>query len=277
MSMIRPPAKWYGGKRYLSSWIISLISNEFKCRHGRDNEHIFVETHGGMGSVILNKPPCDVEVFNDIDLRMWNLFNELKINPNKFRRLLTLTPYHQEEFALAKLRSDGTGLEAAVAFYTQLRQSFGGAGVGFSFTKHRARKGMADVVSGWLSSIEENLPLVISRLVEIQHIKNEDALKVIHDFDSVTTCFYCDPTYLHETRTSTGEYGAYEMSEADHHLLLTTLQHVRGRFLLSGYHSELYDRIATNNNWSCHEKKINNHAAGGKTKRIMTEVIWRNF
>lgn len=52
---------------------------------------------------------------------------------------------------------------------------------------------------------------------------------------------------------------------------------IKGRFLLSGYRSALYDAHASLMGWTRHEKKINNHAAGGKTKRIMTECVWTNF
>jgi DNA adenine methylase len=96
----------------------------------------------------------------------------------------------------------------------------------------------------------------------------QDALAVIRKQDGSRTLFYLDPPYLHATRATTGEY---------EHEMLCELPHIKGRFLLSGYHSDLYDDHAKLRGWKCHEKQINNHAAGGKTKRVMTECVWTNF
>lgn len=276
MSAIRPPAKWHGGKAYLAGRIIALMPEEFKRRSGVGNERVFVESYGGMGSVILNKPPCDVEVFNDTNLSVWNLFNSLKASPDEFLRLVSLTPYHQEEFRIARENSSGCGIEAAVSFYTRLRQSFGGQGKSFSYTKHRTRKGMADVVSGFLSSIEENLPRIISRLTEIQHVRNEDAAAVIRTFDSPTTLHYIDCPYLHETRATTDAY-AFEMSYDEHDALLNVLLACKGKVMLSGYRSELYDQALHPPKWTRHDFDIANHAAGGDSKRRMTECLWVNW
>ena len=74
------------------------------------------------------------------------------------------------------------------------------------------------------------------------------------------------------------------MTESDHSKLLKALVSKvhsggarEGRFLLSGYRSSLYDDYANRFGWTRHEKAIHNHAAGGKTKKIMTECIWTNY
>ena len=45
--------------------------------------------------------------------------------------------------------------------------------------------------------------------------------------------------------------------------------------MLSGYPSSLYE--STLGNWSRHTFELPNNAAGGETKRRMTEVLWCNF
>lgn len=276
MTQIRPPAKWWGGKRYIAKQIVDLIPPEWKMRHKRGNDHVFVETHGGMGSVILNKPGCDVEVFNDLNLSVWNLFSVMKHQGAEFQRRIALTPYHEEEFERCRDFSATSGLAAAVAFYARLRMSFGGAGASFSYTKFRSRKGMADCVSSYLSSIEENLPLVIARLQEIQHVRNDDALKVIRDFDSPLTLYYCDPPYLHGSRATTGQY-ACEMTDVQHADLLDVLAKIKGKFLLSGYRSEMYDAAADRAGWGRVDIEIANHASGSKTKAREVESLWKNY
>ncbi len=83
-------------------------------------------------------------------------------------------------------------------------------------------------------------------------------------------------TVVAVVRATTGEY-QHEMTDKDHAALLLALDDIKGRFLLSGYHSKLYDNHATTRGWTCHEMAINNHAAGGKKKRVMTECLWCNF
>ena len=45
--------------------------------------------------------------------------------------------------------------------------------------------------------------------------------------------------------------------------------------MLSGYPNPLYDRELTG--WKRQDFVIDNKAAGGKTKRQMTEAVWMNF
>ena len=107
-------------------------------------------------------------------------------------------------------------------------------------------------------------------------ILNGDALEVIRKEDGPRTLFYLDPPYLHSTRTTTGEY-EHEMDTESHAKLLDTLKQLKGRFLLSGYHSDLYDRWAAEGDYRCYEFDISNNAAGGKEKRRMVECVWSNY
>jgi DNA adenine methylase len=92
--------------------------------------------------------------------------------------------------------------------------------------------------------------------------------------DGPDTLIYADPPYLCETRSSPDVY-ACEMTEADHRELLEALKGCKGKVLLSGYASALYDRELVG--WARHPFDIANHAAGGEEKRRMTEVVWCNF
>jgi DNA polymerase len=271
---IRPPMKWFGGKGdKKTSWLVSLIPDAWKRRHQRNECHTYVEPFGGMASVLLNKPPTDVEVYNDLDLRVWNLFDVLKNHGEEFRHRLTFTLYHEHEFNRSLAQSEGEGVAAAVALYVRFRQSFGGMGESFSYSKFRSRRGMADVVSGWLSSIEENLPLVIARLQEVQYVFRKDAPFVIAKYDSKRTFFYLDPPYVPGTRVA-GGYD-HEMTEADHRHLLNVILACKGHVMLSGYSSSLYDTALAG--WHRVTKQVKSNAAGGKEKKEKEEVVWMNY
>ena len=123
--------------------------------------------------------------------------------------------------------------------------------------------------------IDNELPGIIERIRRAQ-ILCRSALDVIRAWDSPTTLFYCDPPYLHETRHSGSRdvYG-YEMSVEEHQELSETLKACRGKVVLSGYPSRLYNELY--GSWRTTNIEIANHAAGGRTKARKHEVLWMNW
>jgi DNA adenine methylase len=89
-------------------------------------------------------------------------------------------------------------------------------------------------------------------------------MQLIRREDGTGTLFYCDPPYLHETRTAQQTYGEFEMSEENHRELLDLLRSVRGKVMLSGCSSRLYDDGLAGCNR--HTFDLPNNAAGGYKK-----------
>ena len=79
---------------------------------------------------------------------------------------------------------------------------------------------------------------------------------------------YCDPPYLHYTRTSSRRY-RFDYEEPDHIELLELLKRLPCSVMLSGYASRLYDELLPD--WGSLELQVMNH--GG----VRTEKIWFNF
>jgi DNA adenine methylase len=131
---------------------------------------------------------------------------------------------------------------------------------------------MNEQCSAWLNAVE-GLPAVHARLKRVV-ILNRPALEVIRSQDDPRTLFYLDPPYLHETRTSPNVY-ALEMTNDDHAELLTTICQCKGKVMLSGYRSRLYDDAMAG--WTRHTFDLPNHAASGDSKRRMIECLWCNF
>lgn len=261
---LRPPVKWHGGKFYLCHRIIELLPEH----------HTYVEPFGGAASVLLNKPPAPVEVYNDLDDRISRLFRVLRDNGKELHRRLTLTPYSESEFNDAASPSDDE-IEQARRDFVRWRMSLGGRGDSFSFTLHRVRRLMADVVSGYLSTIDEQLPLITERLRQVE-IVCRPALDMIRTWDSPGTLFYCDPPYVHSTRhASSRDIYGYEMTEEQHRELASTLSRCSGKVVLSGYPSELYTELY--GNWRTVTFDIANHAAGGREKARKEETLWMNW
>src|SRR5262249_36809918 len=158
-------------------------------------------------------------------------------------------------------------------FFIRCRQSLAGRmGCFAPLSRTRTRRRMNEQASAWLNAVD-GLPAVHARLRRVA-ILNHDALDVIRQQDGPATLVYLDPPYLGETRTSDNVYDR-EMTEDQHVELLDTVRECRGRVLLSGYPSGLYNRRLAD--WERHEFTLPNQAAGGKRKRQMTEVVWYNF
>jgi DNA adenine methylase len=127
---------------------------------------------------------------------------------------------------------------------------------------------MSGVVSRWLGSVE-TLPEIALRLLRVQ-IENRPALEVIKLYDSPGTLFYCDPPYPHEVRGDTKSYG-FEMTDAEHRQLATTLHRARGRVAVSGYRCDLMDALY--GDWQRHDAPLKRcHSV----KKPRQETLWVN-
>jgi DNA adenine methylase len=262
---LRPPVKWYGGKRYLASRIIGNFPPH----------RVYLEPFGGGGSVLLNKAPVEVETYNDLDLRITRLFRVLRDDGERFVEMVRLIPYSQVEFdSAASYPVKADDLAMAICDFVRWRQSFGGKGQSWSYTTGRARGGMAGDVNAWWTAIEL-LPQIIDRLRRVQIIC-QSALEAIPRFDHKDGLIYCDPPYVHGVRSygSTDIYGV-EMSDDDHRKLAKVLDACEAKVVLSGYPSLLYDELYAR--WRVVEFDIANHAAGGKSKSRERECLWMNF
>lgn len=247
----------------------------------------YVEPYFGGGSVLLaNDPEGISEVANDLNQSLQNFWHTLADDRRfqEFARFVDGVPFSEHAYKSAVQALEFTGTtepgemakRRAIAFFICCRQSLAGRMAGFTgVTKTRTRRGMNNEVSAWLTCIE-GLPAVHERLKRVL-ILNRPALEVIEKQDGPRTLFYLDPPYLHETRATTGEY-EHEMTYQQHRDLLEVLKSIKGRFLLSGYDSDLYRGYAnTTPRWDRHEFDLPNNAAGGKTKERKTECVWCNF
>lgn len=269
------PLKWHGGKHYLAKRIVAMMPP-----HDR-----YLEAFAGGLSVLFAKP-CEgiAEFANDTNGELVNFWRVMsnEFHFNRLQRWLQFTPLSEEVF------EDVAGGEPFVApkgaqscelkalwFFIRLRQSRQGLGKDYCTPTSRTRRGMNEQVSAWLSAID-GLPEVHERLRRVE-VWNRPATKAIKRLDSPTTLVYADPPYVHSTRSTVGEHGGCEMTDADHVELLHTLASMRGRFLLSGYQCELYDEFASQQGWKRVDFDVPNNASGAKVKQRKTESIWANF
>jgi DNA adenine methylase len=195
---------WYGGKQKHLGWLLPLLP---PCHH-------YCEPFGGAASVLLNREPSPVETYNDLNGDVVNFFRVLREQAEELTRLLALTPYSREEFALAcEGRGNGVNdLERARRFYVRALQSFGASQRGSSWGLRRISRNvdLSEGVSQWVGGIK-GLGAVHGRLLRVQ-IEHRPALDILRTYDSPATLFYCDPPYPLQSRTA-GEGYRHEMTD----------------------------------------------------------------
>ncbi len=291
---ITQPLKWHGGKHYLAKRIIKLMpprcENPNKPAADDPGWLHYVEPYFGGGSVLFQMDPEGIsEVVNDANEDLTNFWFCLASEMTRDELLNKLNFIEFSEFKFSEAQSfmsdynldECDSVHRAAMFFIRYRQSRQGLGKDFAtLTRNRTRRGMNEQVSSWLTAIE-GLPEAHERLKRVV-ILNRDAIDVIRQQDGPRTLFYLDPSYLHHDedgtpiRVTTKDY-EHEMSINDHTAMLDCLAGVKGRFLLSGYHSKLYERYRRRLSWTAHEFEIDNKASCKKEKEIKTEVVWCNF
>ena len=94
---------------------------------------------------------------------------------------------------------------------------------------------------------------------------------MIQRYDTPETVFYLDPPYVHSARGDTSAY-ENEMSDDDHEELAEVLSSIRGRAVLSGYRTSLYDRLFKD--W----KRIDApERTAHSVRQPRQESLWINF
>lgn len=242
----RPVMRYYGGKFRLAPDIVRRMP-----------EHeIYVEPFGGAASVLLCKPRCACEVYNDLDHQVVNVFRTLRDNPEALLRGLVLTPYAREEYELA-YEATRDPIEAARRF---IFRSCAGIGSDSSNRLNGFRDQKNATALSWA-----NLPAELTHIVERLRgvvIENKPATSLMKQFDGKTTLWYLDPPYVLQSRKRADKGYVHEMTDEDHTELLQRARALQGKVIISGYASKLY-----------------NHALGGQRDQTdpREEVLWTNF
>ena len=205
-------APWKGGKARLVARLLPLFPPH-QC---------YVEPFGGMASLLLNKPTSEVEVYNDRDDRLVELFSVLKYHPQEFDRELDGLLTSRRLFELYRDRTGITDIQRAAQFLYALVFSFGG--VGETFPTNKIRGG--STTSKSVDSIRAQAALVKQRLqtVTIEHLDWE---QVIERYDGPDTFFFCDPPYM-----ETSGYRA-QFVDRDQETLAARLRTIKGKFLMT--------------------------------------------
>lgn len=260
---IRPLVKRHGGKAYLAKQIVALMPPH----------RVYFEPFVGGGSVLLNKPPSEVEIANDLDAGLVNLWRCLEDPLQAVVHLAGELPYDEATFdTAAKWLDSESDRVRAIGYLVRYRFSRGGLGKSFAWSE-RLRSGKPGDVNAWETFVRDQLPAIAERVRNVRFF-NQDAVEMLGDRHSPNTLIYADPPYLHETRTARNAY-EHEMSRERHIKMLESLCVTQAKVMLSGYRSDLYDFHLAG--WNRVEFDMPNHSGQGKSKQRRIECLWMNY
>ncbi len=209
-----------GGKFHLAPKLVKLLPSH----------RIYVEVFGGAASVLLAKPPSKIEVYNDRDGALVNLFETVRDHPLLFLERCNFLLYSRQLFNDWSRQLD-TGyrgvdidkVEAAVRTCYSITSSFTGDPTkGWAFD----RSGSGGGANRW-ASIWDKVAFVSQRLRRI-NIDCLDFRDCIKNWDTEATLFFCDPPYLGDVSP-----GFYNFAWKDHQDLADHLRNIKGRFILT--------------------------------------------
>jgi DNA adenine methylase len=251
----RPALRYFGGKWMLAPWILSFFPQH----------DVYVEPFGGAASVLLRKPRAKVEIYNDLDSEVVNVFRVLRdpVASKALASLLLLTPFAREEFRAAYEPS----LDPVERARRMICLSLMGIGADAVFGRTSGFRSKAmdrrNPALDW-----QNYPREVAKFCERLAgvtIESRPAHQVMRDFDTPKTLHYVDPPYMHGTRRRIRRRNyRHELTDACHAELLKTLAELKGMVVLSGYKSAAYESLG----WKRCETEALADGAGPRTERL---------
>lgn len=178
---MKPIIPWIGGKRRLAKYILPLFPAH-TC---------YVEVFCGGGALFFMRQPAEVEVINDINGELVNLYRVVQHHLEEFCRQFKWALLSRQMFRWLQDTDPATltDIQRAARFYYLQKMSFGAKVAGQTF-------GTATTTAPKINllRLEEELSTAHQRLagVLIEHLDWSDC---ISRYDRPHTLFYCDPPY----------------------------------------------------------------------------------
>lgn len=252
--------KYHGGKWYLKHWIISNFPVGYE-------QMTYIEPYCGGFSVGLNKHASYLDIASDLNKCLIDLWIAVQSAPDYLVNELSKLFYTEKTLQKA-IRHE---FPSAINEYVLRRMSRGGLGKDFAYSE-RLRGGMPGDENSWYRSIE-NIEKISQKIQKVRFF-NVNAIDIIQNNNKANTFIYIDPPYVKSTRTAKSIYN-FEMLDSDHLILLDILKTFKGKILLSGYDSNLYNNCLLG--WNKVFKTVANHSGQNRKKQKRTEILWRNY
>lgn len=261
---------WFGGKFRCIPYINAILPNDCTA---------WYELCCGSGAVTLNKHRHGLEVVNDLDPEIYNLFR-LMAHTEKGKilldRLLKLQ-YSKSEFIRAQ-RAKANGFKY-VDEYRMAEMSYILISQSFNATRQSWRKGVSQYE--YTRDLMYHLPAVYERLQGVK-VLNMDCVEVLKRIkERSNACVLLDVPYRQELRGAKWVY-TYEMPMKKQIELLETIRDSKNKIILCGYRTEdgedLYDKYLLSCGWKHYMLcKLVKSCQFKDVKDVATEWVWVNY
>lgn len=264
---VNTPFGYFGSKNKLALQLCNQLP-QHTC---------WVEAFCGSAALTLTKRKSPIEVINDIDGEVINVFKQLRDNQDELCRLIALTPYAKHELENARIiNPDDSDLERARKFLVQAMMAvngiFGKEKGGFSYSQSYSRNGRDARVNRWYN-LPERLTDVVERFRDVR-IENRNAIDLIEMFSNrPATLMYLDPPYL---ANRTKGYTIDEYEEPFHIEMLKAALKSKCMIFISGYDNVLYNNmLSERKGWSKNVINTTTKGVNGNGQH-REEVVWVN-
>ncbi len=261
---------YIGGKYFLAPWIISHFPPH----------HAYIEVFGGALNVLLQKPPANVEVINDLDDEVYNLWQVIQSDGERLAREADKLPFARKLYNKWATdwhagRRPEDAFERGLHFYYLSRSGFCGKRHEKTGWSHSVQRNAARSYRTGLSQLRG----IQDRLRMVQ-LEKTDFWKVLASYDREDALFYVDPPYYMK------ECYTVAFSRVDHQNLATLLRNVRGKVALSYYpHPQILGWYPKNRGWFHHYRTVSkfSHAKTGinrlknRPRQTATEMLITNY
>lgn len=255
---------YYGGKSSKLGWLLPHLPPS----------KTYIELFGGSFAVYLNKRPrSEVNILNDLDGKITNLFTQIRDNGDELARKIAMTPYSRDEFNACITQDTEDPIERARQTAVVICQSYVKTVSGKTWPIYFKNAGHPRRWGRFGDCIWE----MKMHLTGCQ-IENKDAVTLVDRVKTVDDgLIYADPPYLHDTRAD-GATSAYscEMSDSQHRDLLLALCDVKCKVAISGYGNALYSDMLKG--WRCERLETTTSCQPtGNIRKPRVECLWLNF
>lgn len=233
---IRPILSYFGSKNYLSAKLLSFIPPH----------KTFIDPFCGSASMLFRKPPSAVEIINDLNDNVYDLFRIVR-DPDLCSRLCDLieqTPYSRTEYLRSRsYRTTDDVLERVRSFLVVSNMGWGGRQRYQSGWKTGYRDFRTTTV--W-NSLPERLTRACIRLKLVQ-IEHCDGTELITRSDRTDSFFFIDPPYPYYSLNVPKHCYDVTMTNDEHEKLVDVLSTLKGRSMIVIYDNSIYQRLLAYN------------------------------
>ena len=239
------------------------------------NKHLYystdtyIELFGGSAKILLNKPQHRVEIYNDIDNDIYNLFSVVKNRKDEFIEALNYVIYSEKFFNEIRKSEPIDDIEKAIKTFCTINMSFAGEGktYGYCYTENISKRFFSKV---------SNIDTIYNRIKNVVFLNKNysDVLQSIKGKKNY--CIYADPPYYNSNR-----YYEHKFTRETHVELAWWLNSLDHKIILSYYYFPGIENLYPRDKWNYFEYRKYKYSCkkvdmNGKRQQSL-ELIITNF